>query len=442
MEKNIQLNIQGKAVPIQSNYQHFLAHHGESRYKGIKNFDAFPPKKRNTDIFELRGKSAEWTQTDEISKVEMKSDEIQTDDLVRTENCGEIQTKEIQTEDLEFEDMQKQDIKQVEMMSDSSQEQDSSPQFMVSNCPLYKDLMEKEGEEKVIELIKQMDSTHILISLKGKEYFFEPEWLLDANEITNLIYIWLKNLHCSYKDCKLQAKCIFKNKDSNQVYCDIHAANENHFAEAVRFEDKIAESKHDLHKLEARLLLVQAKMILFRTEEKTDDSSYVSKLSNLEIKFTELKQTLKSMREKIDQILEKIVSNTKNKEKKSEFKLLNFIQENWKKWFSISLKILSAIFETSLEMQAEMLIQVMNNKKKRIQPHEEAKACQYSKVPNEIYGKSFKIINIPEQSKELNEVFEKKPKENFELKESNQKVYFNLLSSFIKGSDKYTWELS
>ena len=71
------------------------------------------------------------------------------------------------------------------------------------------------------------------------------------------------------------------------------------------------------------------------------------------------------------------------------------------------------IFEILKEKQTESLIQVMINSRNKIQLQEEQEIKPSYGVPDEIYDEKYKMIDIPYQSLNLIEGFERKIKNSF-----------------------------
>ena len=75
--------------------------------------------------------------------------------------------------------------------------------------------------------------------------------------------------------------------------------------------------------------------------------------------------------------------------------------------------------------QIELLIYVLDNASKGIELDEESKFNSYIEVPDEIYGKTYKMIDISLQSRLLMRKFQKKIKKTIKYAETNQKVKLN-----------------
>ena len=117
-------------------------------------------------------------------------------------------------------------------------------------------------------------------------------------------------------------------------------------------------------------------------------------------------------------------TKTSGKEK-SKYRSLSFIQDDCEKCSKIIHEILYWIFETSLGRQIELLIYVLDNASKGIELDEESKFNSYIEVPDEIYGKTYKMIDISLQSRLLMRKFQKKIKKTIKYAETNQKVKLN-----------------
>ena len=90
------------------------------------------------------------------------------------------------------------------------------------------------------------------------------------------------------------------------------------------------------------------------------------------------------------------------------------------------------------DFQTDSLIQLLLDANKNIQPDlnrdtkfdEEFKVCQYSTVPDEIYGKTYQMVDLSVQSVSLIENFEEKIKAIIDILETRNKVY--LYASFYR----------
>ena len=83
------------------------------------------------------------------------------------------------------------------------------------------------------------------------------------------------------------------------------------------------------------------------------------------------------------------------------------------------------------DLQTDSLIQLMLDANKNIQPDlnremefdEEFKVGQYSTVPDEIYGKTYQMVDLSIQSVSIVEKFENKIKTAIDILETRDKVY-------------------
>ena len=83
------------------------------------------------------------------------------------------------------------------------------------------------------------------------------------------------------------------------------------------------------------------------------------------------------------------------------------------------------------DLQTDSLIQLLLDANKNIQPDlsrdtqfdEEFKVCQYSTVPDELYEKTYQMIDLSVQSESLIDKFENKIKTIIDILETRDKVY-------------------
>ena len=129
------------------------------------------------------------------------------------------------------------------------------------------------------------------------------------------------------------------------------------------------------------------------------------------------------MKQNINSLTKLFNTETKTDRKEnSKYRSLSFIKDDCEKCLKIIREILLLIFETSLGKQIELLIYVLDNASKGIELDEESKFNSYIDVPDEIYGKTYKLIDTSLQSKLLMERFQWKIDKTFDYAESNQKV--------------------
>ena len=113
------------------------------------------------------------------------------------------------------------------------------------------------------------------------------------------------------------------------------------------------------------------------------------------------------MKQNINSLTKLFNTETKTDRKEnSKYRSLSFIKDDCEKCLKIIREILLLIFETSLGKQIELLIYVLDNASKGIELDEESKFNSYIDVPDEIYGKTYKLIDTSLQSKLLMERFQ------------------------------------
>ena len=152
-----------------------------------------------------------------------------------------------------------------------------------------------------------------------------------------------------------------------------------------------------------------------------------NKQTKLDKKYDNLKNSLNSIKERVEHIINKFSNKTMMKEK-SKYESLSFIQDEWIKWNGICKEIESIISEMIKDKQIDYIIQDLMNKDKFIQFDEEYKAWPYIEVPDEIYDKEYKMIDMQSQSSSLIEKVEKKIKITTKNAKENEEVnQFNLI---------------
>ena len=162
------------------------------------------------------------------------------------------------------------------------------------------------------------------------------------------------------------------------------------------------------------------------SSKSNEENLYRDLLEDLEGKLGDIKNIIITMKNKIKSLIESFNIEIKtNGNEKSKYKSPSFIQDDCEKCSKIIHEVLIRIFETTLGRQIELLIYVLDNASRGIELDEESKFHPYAEVPDEIYGKTYKMIDISLQSKNLIRNFQKKLKKTFEYAETNQKVKLN-----------------
>ena len=110
------------------------------------------------------------------------------------------------------------------------------------------------------------------------------------------------------------------------------------------------------------------------------------------------------------------------KKEKLKYGSLTFVKDECDKWRNFILKILSMIPEVWSKTESDSLIQTLNSSYQGILSSEEVKDNKIASVPNEIYGKWFKMISIPPQLLGTIKDFEEKIKKNSKIVETWIKV--------------------
>ena len=123
---------------------------------------------------------------------EAKIHKLQTTtlDILKQTNQEEVNTsKEIKGEESK-------DTNIEEMTSDQLYEQILNIEFLFNNSAQINGAMKKQREDQVFEFIRQMKSSSLIDTLKGKEQDIFTERMLNANKIINKIFNSFENLKC------------------------------------------------------------------------------------------------------------------------------------------------------------------------------------------------------------------------------------------------------
>ena len=357
-------------------------------------------------------------------KKENKTSEEKTKTLEDLEQTDQEETKKSE----ETKADKAKDSNQEKMITVELNEQALNILSVFNNCAQIDMIMEEQGGDKVLEFIKQMRSSSLIEILKGKEYEILTERMLNANKIINKIQNSLENLKCWAKDCPHKAILIYADENIDQIYCSAHEDATKHLTEAIIFENEFNKWKPVLRNLEKRLLFLQVKMIIIIIirSQNNEENLYEKILEDLESKLKDIKNIIITMKKKIRSLTKLFNSETEiNGKERSKYRSLSFIQDDCEKCSKIIHEILLAIFETSLGRQIELLIYVLDNASRGTELDDESKFNSYIEVPDEIYGKTYKMIDISFQSRLLMRNFQKKIKKTFKYAETNQKVKIN-----------------
>ena len=149
----------------------------------------------------------------------------------------------------------------------------------------------------------------------------------------------------------------------------------------------------------------------------------------LESKYDYLKDTLNSIYVNI-QGQTKWTSNETMREDWRGYVSFSFIQSKWSKSTKILNEIELAAHDMLRDLQTDSLIHSMLEANKIIQTDiseeaqqdEELKNFWYSTVPDELYGKTYNLIDLFVQSEDLIENFENKIKNIIDIFEERNKV--------------------
>ena len=156
----------------------------------------------------------------------------------------------------------------------------------LNHCILIKQILEKYDDQKVYDILKQIERIDLVQLLNGKENRFVPQRLLNAKDIIVEIEEWIHNLHCCIKDCTNNATIMYQNEDSDNFYCNDHAKED--FVKPINLEKEFIKCKSLLRELEKTLLFVQVQMMLINNEI-TEDGLYKIDVDKIKKKFNKLK---------------------------------------------------------------------------------------------------------------------------------------------------------
>ena len=114
-----------------------------------------------------------------------------------------------------------------------------------------------------------------------------------------------------------------------------------------------------------------------------------------------------------------------------KYESFSFIQHEWKKSTDILVEFESMANDLLKDLQTDSFIELLLDANRNVQPDfsremqydEEFKVGQYSTVPDEIYGKTYQMIDLSLQSVSLVEKFENKIKTTIDILETRDKVY-------------------
>ena len=374
-------------------------------------------KKKQAEVLKGPAKPADQKQ----APLEKKPEALKKDQFPQKSN--EIKEEAINTKEVKATNKNiKGGIKDEFKASDEDSDQNSNIRSKFYNNSPIKEITGKRGEEKVQQIVEQIEGIDLVKFLKAKGHSYFPKRIVNSKNIIKTIEYWLQYLYCSVKDCPYNAIITYSGESSDQIYCQAHADPTKHFTEPIVFRNELTESELFLHELEKELLYVQAKIIIAKSEN-AEDKSYESIIEDLDSKLSIIKSILNTMKGKVENLKEKF--NTKkvtNKNEEFKYRSLSFIKQDCEKCSEINKEILAIISKTSLKKKIELFIQALDNECKEIQLDEEFKSWPYLEVPDEIYEKEFNILKVPLQSKILINNFEKKIKNSFKIIETNQKV--------------------
>ena len=162
------------------------------------------------------------------------------------------------------------------------------------------------------------------------------------------------------------------------------------------------------------------------------------KLSNgnreLENTYINLENTLNGIYDRVLHIINKANSETMKKERKKKYESFSFIQLEWEKSINIWLEIESIANNMLRDLQADSLIHLMLDTNIKIKSDlceenklsEESNYCEYSTVPDEIYGKSYEIVDLSVQSVSFIQKFEDKINDINDILDTRDKVYITI----------------
>ena len=160
-----------------------------------------------------------------------------------------------------------------------------------------------KDSDNILRLIRSFDWVK---NQKETIYFVKIKKLIDARKITNQIKFWLNSLRCSYNRCSKIATVVYKDENSDLIYCDNHRNRYEHNSKPFYIENELNESKHSLYDLERRLVLIQERVCFINSKDVIRDFELdESKINELNEKFDTLKRVIKNMKENVKNIVQK-----------------------------------------------------------------------------------------------------------------------------------------
>ena len=271
----------------------------------------------------------------------------------------------------------------------------------------------KKARKRKLKGFKKLKNLDLTESLKGSVYDIEFEKLFDPDRIMEIIKEWLKTLHCAKCDCKNEAKMVYIDEGLDQIYCENHAILTEFQTTPLKFEHELGSKESLLSALEKNLIYTQKQMAKIRSENfnNSPNSSISEKMETLESTFNKLKNTLNTLWIRVELVIKKEKSETTTRSDQNKYVSLDFIQEKWKRCNRFCSKIDSIISEMQKDKQVDYIIQTwVNSQNKNAKFEEEFKYSPYAKVPSEIYGKKYVLVDPSVQSAILIKKFEDKIK--------------------------------
>ena len=229
----------------------------------------------------------------------------------------------------------------------------------------------------------------------------EFEKLLDPDYIMQIINKLIKNLHCIKSDCNHEPTMVYISEGLNQIYCEYHANLTDYQTIPLIFKDELEIHESLLNASERNLLFTQNQMASIKSENCsiTPNSSRIEKMEKLESTFTNLKKTLNNLLDKVENIFKNGKSETTTRSDTNNYVSLDYIRDKWKRWDRFCSEIDSIISEIQKDKQVDQIIQTLvDSQKENARFEEEFKCCSYTKVPSEIYGKKYEVLNTSFQS--------------------------------------------
>ena len=251
---------------------------------------------------------------------------------------------------------------------------------------------------KDIDLIMALDAVVYRAKIDNK--------LCNVKMIISSVKYGFGQLKCIRSGCS--EKAIMCHKRNNDIPADLywekHSNLVDPLSEDLHYFD--AELKNDLSilkSLEKLLVVLQEQMeYLISENDNKDMSEYSSIKEKLDEEYGVLKNTLNDMTVKAKQIVEKEAKTDRAR----QYEPLSFVKSDSEKWIQSILRVFRLVFEANMKPEIEVKLKAILNWSAGIEQYkEEFKSSSIYSIPDDIYGKEFKLCKIPIQTlKKLKEL--------------------------------------